>query len=158
MSVASRCLLADGATLTARSLRLGVGAFLVAASLGCGANDESALEPPGPTVPATTGVKGYGDVKVTTVTTGADLDPDGYVVIVNSPWDDDHVPTKVPTNGSVTLHTLTPRTHVLLLLEVAPNCVGEQLDNHPVVVTANSVASVAFELVCSEVPHGSTSR
>jgi hypothetical protein len=40
-----------------------------------------------------------GDVEVTTVVTGVDVDLDGFVVRVNGEWDYDHAPTSVATMG-----------------------------------------------------------
>ena len=44
-----------------------------------------------------------GDVKVTTQTSGIDLDTDGYVIQVDSPWDYEVEPTKIAANGIVDL-------------------------------------------------------
>jgi hypothetical protein len=79
-----------------------------------------------------------GDVKVTTQTSGIDLDTDGYVIQLDSPWDDELEPTKIAANGTVDLHGLSATSHVLTLLGVAANCTVEKLIDRPVTVAANT--------------------
>jgi hypothetical protein len=103
---------------------------------------------PGSKVPAIGVVSALGDVKVTTQTSGIDLDTDGYVIQVDSPWDYELEPTKIAANGTVDLRGLSATSHVLTLLGVAVNCTGEQLVDRPITVAANTETAVVFQLDC----------
>ena len=89
-----------------------------------------------------------GDVKVTTQTSGIDLDTDGYVIQLDSPWDYELEPTKIAANGTVDLRGLSATSHVLTLLGVAANCTGEKLIDRPITVAANTETAVVFTLDC----------
>jgi hypothetical protein len=141
MRMARTCPTPDRANLI-RSRRLGVPAFLVALSLGCGA---------GPVRPVSPDNRGLQRVEVTTVTTGVRLDPDGYGVL-NDQWDygvGDGITVAVPTNGAVILY-LRPGSHVLSLVGVAENCSGENLDDRPIIVSPDAVTTVVFYVLCRD--------
>lgn len=103
---------------------------------------------PASKVPAIGGVSALGDVKVTTQTSGIDLDTDGYVIQVDSPWDYELEPTRIAANGIVDLRGLSATSHVLTLLGVAANCTGEKLIDRPITVAANTETAVVFKLDC----------
>ena len=59
----------------------------------------------------------YGSLKVTTVTTGRNLDPDGYSITV-----DDTLTNPIGVNGSVQFTSLSPGEHMVLLTGISINC------------------------------------
>lgn len=88
-------------------------------------------------------------VDVTTVTTGAHLDADGYGVL-NDEWDydvGDAVTVDVPTNGTTTLF-LRAGGPVMSLVGLASNCTGEDVDDRSVIVSTSAVTTVQFIVVC----------
>ena len=89
-----------------------------------------------------------GDVKVTTHTSGVDLDPNDYVIQLDSPWDYELEPTGISANMTVVLRGLSATKHVLTLLDVAANCTGEQLSGRPITIAANRETAVVFQLDC----------
>src|SRR5262245_51588835 len=58
-----------------------------------------------------------GSIRVTTATTGADVDLDGYQVAL-----DDGTAATVPPNGNVTFSGVTPGSREILVGGVATNC------------------------------------
>lgn len=124
---------------------------LLIVSLGCGPSDGSeseAFTPVGPVIPVTPVPVVPGSVAVTTTTSGADFDPDGYMLHVGGWWDYGVDPIRLATNGSVILRGLTPGTHMLHLYEVAANCRGENLMDRPALVVSNTVTVIKFDLEC----------
>lgn len=146
--IARLCSTADGVNVKGKSGGLGVAGLLVAMSLACGGGDGPTLVTPAPPPPPPF-VERYGAVQVTTVTSGSDLDADGYVVQTDGYWDYTYEPTYVPTNGNVSLRGISAGEHALTLLSVAPNCRGENLTFRPIVVAPDSTTAVVFKLVCS---------
>jgi hypothetical protein len=146
--IARLCWTADGVNVKGKSGGLGVAALLVAMSQACGGGDGPTLVTPAPPPPPPV-VERYGAVQVTTVTSGSDLDTDGYVVQTDGYWDYTHEPTPVPTNGNVSLRGIPAGEHALTLLGVAPNCRGENLTFRPIVVAADTAITVVFQLVCT---------
>jgi len=81
-----------------------------------------------------------GSIRVTTVTTGEDLDQ-SYVV-----WGS---PSPLPANGSVILPiAFAPGDHVLSLLDVASNCAVVGGDTQTVTVSTGDTSEVAFAVTC----------
>jgi hypothetical protein len=119
---------------------------LTVASIACAEGDLITNKPYTP-VP-TTNVLGSVDVR--TVTTGQDVDPNGYTIVVNDVWAYDHEPTSIGANGRVLLRNLTAVTHLLQLYDVAPNCTGAQLEDRPVVVKRGGVTVTEFHVTCSK--------
>ena len=106
---------------------LAVSAGLAAA---CGGNDLS--------VPPTEGA-----ATVTTATSGAEPDGDGYAVQI-----DGNPAEPIAASGSVQAASLTPGSHSVLLSGIAPNCTVA--DNpRSVTITAGERATVAFEVTCN---------
>jgi hypothetical protein len=86
-----------------------------------------------------------GSIRVTTVTTGEDLDPTYYVL--DDPWPG--VSQQLPANGSVILSiAFAPGNHVLSLWDVASNCAVVGGDAHTVTVRAGDTSEVAFAVTC----------
>jgi len=95
------------------------------------------------TIPPTTG-----GIRVITSTSGAEPDPDGYSVTLDTLGG---VP--IGSDGSVVL-TAEPGEHTVELMGVAPNCgVGSGL-RQTVQVAAGDTAAVAFDVSCSATAGG----
>ena len=88
-----------------------------------------------------------GSVRVTTATTGSDLDPDGYTVVVV-----DGQTRAIPVNGSATMTNVREGLRLVTLAGVSPNCAITGPDTISVAVTLGGTADAAFALEC--VPSG----
>lgn len=84
-----------------------------------------------------------GSIEATMVTTGNDLDPDGYMVAV-----DGDSPRPVPVQGSVTISGLDTGQHELTLSGVRGNCTASGGLTRTVTVTQGELASVSFGVEC----------
>jgi len=85
-----------------------------------------------------------GDVQVFVSTTGTNLDADGYVVAL------DDVSQSISLNGSVAFARVSPGSHTASVIDVAENCIVRGANPRSVIVAANGVADVRFEVVCGE--------
>jgi len=120
----------------ARGTRWAVlGSMLLGVSTGCGGDGE------GPTGGST------GAVRVTTATTGTNLDPDGYTVRL-----DGASPRAVGVNATVTISGVTAGNHSVSLEGLAANCAttGSPRD---VSVAAGVTADVSFDVLCGSAPN-----
>jgi probable HAF family extracellular repeat protein len=106
-------------------LHLWVGSTL--AGLGCG-TDTTASAP--------------GSLAITTSTSGAEPDPDGYSVAAGG------VESAIATNGTTELHNLEPGTHSIQLSGIAPNCSVDGENPRPVIISAGEQASTTFSVLC----------
>jgi hypothetical protein len=104
------------------------------ALLGCGVNG---------TEPSS------GSLEITTVTSGADPDPDGYVVAV-----DNQAGTIVPANTTMQLQNLGTGDHQVQIADIAPNCALTGENIRRVSIIAGKTATVGFQIDCSP-PEGS---
>ena len=84
-----------------------------------------------------------GDILVTTVTTGASIDADGYLVHVGN-----GAPVAVPANGSVTLSGIAEGAATVTLSGEAANCIVSQ-SIVPTVIVFRSTAEVQFGVECT---------
>jgi N-acetylneuraminic acid mutarotase len=103
----------------------------VAAALACGG--ESLVVPP------TTGTVG-----VTTVTSGAEPDADGYLVQL-----DGGAEQSIGATASLQIEAVNPGTHAVHLGGMAPNCTVGGENPRAASITAGETATVAFEVICS---------
>ncbi len=88
-----------------------------------------------------------GSIRLTTVTTGADFDRDGYFVTDPlGPWDNAYF---LPANGSVTLPAIPAGEYGVRLFEVASNCAVAGPDVQAVTVTAGATSQVTFAVTCA---------
>jgi Tol biopolymer transport system component len=95
------------------------------------------------TVTCSAGTPTSGSIKVTTATSGAALDPNGYTVSV-----DGGSPRTIGVNESVTLENISTGDHSVALAGAASNCTVA--DNpRTTTVTAGNTAQVAFQVNCS---------
>jgi len=91
-----------------------------------------------------------GTLKITTTTTGLDLDADGYTVSFGSdPWDYGWLySVKVPANGSVFLPDVDAGWYPLDIDGVATNCRVASIDPPVVLIQNQVVTSVSVNVVC----------
>ena len=124
-------------------------ASLVAISLGC--TDQSRLvEPPRPkSPPPEAAIPLFGTLVVRIETSGEDIDPDGFMVHFDGPWDYEVFPTAVANNGTVNIGSVSAGNHTLTLYGVADNCAGESLVDRPIVIAANVITTILFQLGCT---------
>ncbi len=96
---------------------------------GCGGGDGAGLDVP--------------SLRVHAATSGVELDADGYAVVI-----DGGAGRPIGVNASLEIGSLPDGSHVVELLEVAPNC--EVQGSHPRSVTtaSGSTADVAFDVEC----------
>ncbi len=87
---------------------------------------------------------GPGDLNVTTATTGADLDPDGYTVTVDGTTDQ-----PIEINGSVTFGGLSAGSHTVALSGVAPNCSVGGGNSQTVTVPSRGTVTAPFSASCT---------
>lgn len=84
-----------------------------------------------------------GSLRVSTTTTGTDLDPDGYVAAVGGG------PTQaVAINGATTIAGVREGQHTVTLTGVAPNCAIVGAGSATVNVQFGATADVAFSVQC----------
>ena len=102
------------------------------------ANSEASVTFTVACIPAT------GTIATTTVTTGASIDPDGYVARVNG-----NAGKPIPVNGTVTRAALAPGAHTVQLDNVASNCQVQGENPRGVIVAGNQTTTVTFQVICA---------
>ena len=94
-----------------------------------------------------------GMVRVSVVTTGEEVDADGYAVIASGMGTDpaDVVTAEAPSTGSVLLPRLAPGPRAIALRRIAANC-DLSSDAHPrtVDVASGATVIVGFEITCRQ--------
>ena len=85
-----------------------------------------------------------GAVRVTTSTTGVDLDLDGYIADVDGSWDGSR---SVGVNGTVILTGIRPGNHTVGLV-TASNCTVAGTHPAPITVAGGDTIPVTFEVAC----------
>jgi hypothetical protein len=85
-------------------------------------------------------------LRVTTATTGVELDPDGYAVSV-----DGHVPQPIGSNATSTVDRLAEGQHTVELSGISGNCAVGGENPRSVGVTPGATTTVAFTITCSPV-------
>jgi len=89
-----------------------------------------------------------GSLQITAVTTGVDLDPDGYNVLVKGPAQS----YGVGTNGTVTISRLVAGDYSVTLTGIAANCEAAVLNPQTVAVpVGGGTAAVRFDVGCTAV-------
>jgi len=86
---------------------------------------------------------GTGSLTVTTSTTGANIDPDGYTLTL-----DGSSSQPIATNGSVTV-TVPAGDHPVALSGVAANCTVSGANSRTVTVPADGTSTTTFAVTCS---------
>jgi hypothetical protein len=85
-----------------------------------------------------------GDLEVTSVTTGSDVDLDGYTVTV-----DGTTSQASGANATVRFSALTEGSHTVTLSGVAANCAPKGSNPRTVTVVAGSVVTTTFDVTCT---------
>ncbi len=93
---------------------------------------------------AVTCAQDVGAIAITTQTSGDELDPDGYQVVV-----DGGAPAAIGINGSLTAAGLASGEHTVALQGVAANCSVAGGNPRTVAVTAGQTAAATFTVTCS---------
>src|SRR3989442_830526 len=84
-----------------------------------------------------------GDVRLTVATTGADLDPDGYSVVL-----DGGAGLAVAVNDSRIISGLSAEGHSVLLKGLAPNCHVGGTNPRDINVVSHETTQVSFTVAC----------
>jgi len=87
-----------------------------------------------------------GTFRITTSTSGADPDADGYKVAV-----DGGQAQAIGVNGRVELANTAPGAHTAVLSDIAANCTADNTSK-TATVTAGATATVAFTITCTAIP------
>ncbi|MEO6058172.1 MAG: hypothetical protein ABIQ49_15215, partial [Gemmatimonadales bacterium] len=85
-----------------------------------------------------------GTIAVTTLSTGAPADPDGYLLLL-----DGAAAGPIAGNATVTLGAVAPGEHTVGLGGIAPNCIVDGDNLRAVTVTASAAASVTIAVSCT---------
>ena len=94
----------------------------------------------------------YGSVNVTVATTGADIDPDGYTVMLHAQSVSFTQEVSADANGSVTFERLRPADDYHLSLNfVRPNCTVTGGSIQAFTVTAGTTTQATFAVSCETV-------
>jgi hypothetical protein len=88
-----------------------------------------------------------GSIRVTTATTGEDVDSDGYAVqlVGYAPY-----AFYLPVNGSFTYPSVQPGGYSVELRGVASNCTVTGANPRPVTVTIGATADAIFAVTCTK--------
>ena len=95
---------------------------------------------------------GSGSIVVATQTSGSDIDPDGYTVLVNG-----DALASVPASGQQTIPGLTPGDYVVQLDGVAGNCQIDGTNARRVTVLDGQSSPVNYSITCDPLPPGTGS-
>src|SRR5437773_1701358 len=87
-----------------------------------------------------------GDVRLTVATTGADLDPDGYAVVL-----DGGAALAVAVNDSRMISGLSAGSHSALLNGLAPNCTLGGANPRDIEVGSHETTQVSFAIACAAI-------
>ena len=90
-----------------------------------------------------------GNLTITTRTTGANLDPDGYTVTL-----DGGTSSPIGVNTTITLNGVAAGDHSVALGGVAPNCAVSGADPLTVTVPSGATAQATFAITCVAPPPG----
>jgi hypothetical protein len=85
-----------------------------------------------------------GAIEITAVTSGEDIDLDGYHARVEGAAS--HV---VDANGTAILTKLAPGPHIVRLEQIATNCQGPGAAEQQAVVSAGATTRITFQLTCA---------
>jgi hypothetical protein len=113
-------------------------------ALACGGDDG------GPTDPNPNPEPDLGHIQVSTTTSGADLDPDGYTVAMPGA-----AGRPIGLNGVTTFSDVEVGTHQVELSGLADNCSANGSNPATAAVTKDATVQVGFDVECEAFPIGS---
>jgi hypothetical protein len=87
-----------------------------------------------------------GDVRLTVVTTGADMDPDGYSIVL-----DGGAGVAVAVNDSRVISDLSAGSHSVLLVGLATNCTVDGANPRAIEIGAHNTTQVSFAVSCAAI-------
>ena len=90
-----------------------------------------------------------GALGVTTATSGVEIDPDGYQVVLRHQRASASTSANAPANGTVTVSRLLPGNYVLTLFGVVPNCDPVIPSPRAVDISPGSVTAVTIDVTCT---------
>ena len=91
-----------------------------------------------------------GTLRVTTVTTGANLDPDGYTLVTRPQIAGrDSLTRAIGTNATVNWD-LEPASHTVRLKDLQPNCVATGDNPRSITIAKGDTAPTTFAVNCSD--------
>jgi hypothetical protein len=94
-----------------------------------------------------------GRLEVTVITTGDDVDPDGYVLDVLAPTIGFATSRETATNGTVTFESLTPAADYQITLRgMRENCKLGTVNPAVAVVTGGGMTTVTVNVACAAIP------
>ena len=85
-----------------------------------------------------------GAIEITTLTTGVDLDPDGYLIQLDGAFT-----IRIGVNDLFTWSRLAPHLGTLEISELATNCRVQGPSSQPVGIRAGQLTRIAFTITCS---------
>jgi len=88
-----------------------------------------------------------GQIEVTTSTTGANIDPDGFTITIDGEQNQ-----SIGSNGTATFSSVAAGDHEVELVGVSANCTVEGGNARTATVSAGDVTSTMFDIIC--VPTG----
>jgi hypothetical protein len=94
-----------------------------------------------------------GSLRLTTSTTGTNLDPDGYAFSV-----DGGAAQQIPANGSLVLENVAPGSHSVALSGIAEGCMLDGRNPRSVNVTSEAVVELVFAIRCAPATSSQWSR
>jgi WD40 repeat protein len=95
----------------------------------------------GPSEPA------RGELELAVTTTGVDLDPDGYLVVL-----DENAPQRIPPNQTLTLGDLVAGPHQVEVSDIAGNCTLAGDNPRTLTVVGGRATQVPVSVACSAFP------
>jgi Big-like domain-containing protein len=92
---------------------------------------------------------GTGTIRITTVTSGPDQDPDGYAFVL-----DDGSSQPIGVNSVATLASVAAGSHSVQLSGLVSNCAVQGTTRRPVTVSAGTTAELSFAVSCTAITAG----
>lgn len=112
--------------------------------MGAGIKDRDGMPIDAPnSIPFTTLGTQVGDLAVTTMTTGVELAPSGYLISI-----DDGPAQPIELIGGITVRDLSPGPHTVALLSLGENCTIDGTRARTVSVSEGTTAAVHFDVSC----------